>query len=101
MGAPSFHSSHRVHHPEIVLLDSSRAKGTWALEDTVIETKLDFSLRGAAFYEDEYVKRPDGWKIEYTSYIRTFEEIHARTAITGLALTASEWSSGGQSKIDA
>lgn len=101
MGADSFHSSHRVHHPEIVLESASRASGTWALEDTVIETALDFSLRGAAFYEDIYVKTSEGWKIEHTGYVRTFEEVHARKSIPGLKLTASEWSSGGQSEIDA
>ncbi len=101
MGSPSFHSSHRVHHPEIDLLSPSRAKGTWALEDTVIDTALDFSLRGAAFYEDVYVKLSSGWKIEHTGYIRTFEEVHARKAIAGLTLTASEWSTGGQSEIEA
>jgi hypothetical protein len=101
MSAPSFHSSHRVHHPEISLLSPSRAKGIWALEDTVIETALDFSLRGAAFYDDVYVKSTAGWQIEYTGYVRTFEEMHARKSVAGLTLTASEWSSGGRSKIDA
>ena len=101
MAAPSFHSSHRVHHPEIALQSPDRASGIWALEDTVIETALNFSLRGAAFYEDVYVRQSGGWKIQHTGYRRTFEEVHARTAVEGLSLTASAWNSGGRSKIDA
>ena len=101
MSAPTFHSSHRVHHPEIRLEGPGRASGTWALEDTVIETALDFNLRGAAFYEDVYLKESEGWKIKHTGYVRTFEEMHARSSVPGLRLTASEWTSGGQSEIDA
>jgi len=39
------------------------ARGTWALEDTVIESRVGFTLRGAAFYADEYVKQGGRWLI--------------------------------------
>ena len=101
MGADSFHSSHRVHHPEIQLTSPTTATGTWALEDTVIETRFEISIRGAAFYEDRYVKEAGGWKIEHTGYARTFEETQSRKEVAGLKLTASAWSTGGRSEIDA
>ncbi len=100
MGAPSFHSSHRVHHPEIELTSDTTATGVWALEDVVIETKLKFTLRGAAFYFDEYEKVDGSWKIKSTGYERTFEEMQARDDVPGLHLTASCWQGDGRSEID-
>ncbi len=100
MGAPSFHSSHRVHHPEIDFTSETTATGTWALEDVVIETKLNFTLRGAAFYSDEYVKIDGEWKIKSTGYQRTFEEMQLRSDQTGVKLTASAWQGDGSSAID-
>ena len=53
MGAETFHSSHRVHHPEIDLTSDSTAVGTWAMDDVVVMTDWNLTVRGAAFYEDE------------------------------------------------
>ena len=74
MGADSFRSAHHVHHPEIELTSETTAKGTWALEDTVIEQAAGWWLRGAAFYSDEYVKQDGRWLIRHTGYKRLFEE---------------------------
>ncbi|MCP4035423.1 MAG: nuclear transport factor 2 family protein [bacterium] len=101
MGSKTFHSSHRVHHPEIRLTSATTATGTWALEDVVIDTGFEISLHGAAFYEDRYAKEDGEWKIEHTGYTRTFEQMQSRKDVPGLKLTASEWSTGGQSEIDA
>ncbi len=35
MGAETFHSSHKMHHPEIELTGPDSATGVWALDDTV------------------------------------------------------------------
>ena len=78
MGAETLLSSHRVHHPEIELRSPSEATGTWALEDVVIEEKWGVTIRGAAFYEDEYVKRAGRWWIQRTGYRRTFEQWQPR-----------------------
>jgi hypothetical protein len=99
MGADSFHSSHRVHHPEIELTSDATATGVWALEDVVIETQWQITIRGAAFYRDEYVKEDDVWKIKHTGYKRTYEEIQPRKDVPGLKLTASWWSTDGRSEI--
>lgn len=100
MGAESFLSCHRVSHPEIEI-DGDAATGTWALEDTVIEEAWGITIRGAAFYEDRYVKTAEGWKIQHTGYLRTYEEIQPRANVEGLKLTAHWWKTGGQSELDA
>jgi hypothetical protein len=99
MGAPSFLSSHRAHHPEIEFQAPDRATGVWALEDTVIETRAGVTIRGAAFYHDEYVKIDGAWKIRATGYRRSYEEIESRRDRPGLKLTASWWESDGKSEL--
>jgi len=101
MGADTFHSSHRVHHPEIALLSPTEATGVWALEDVVIETKWDVTIRGAAFYTDAYAKQDGVWRIRRTGYKRTYEEIQPRKDVPGLRLTASWWATGGRSELPA
>jgi len=88
MGAPNFLSSHRVHQPEIMLLSATTARGTWALEDTVVDPVRRFVLQGAAFYEDEYVKEGADWRIRRTGYERTFEYVESFDQRPGLAITA-------------
>ena len=91
MGADSFLSSHTVHHPEIDFTSDTSATGTWALQDVVIETKANITIRGAAFYHDEYVKLDGEWKIRSTGYERTYEEMLSRADVPSLKLTANCW----------
>ena len=91
MSRESFLSSHRVHHPEIELTSGTTATGIWALEDMVIDLENDITLRGAAFYRDEYVKIDGKWKIRSTGYERTFEEVQSRKDCPGLTLTQRQW----------
>ena len=100
MGEESFLSSHRVHHPEIAL-SGDTARGVWALDDVVIDTKWQITIRGAAFYTDDYVKRDGIWRIQHTGYKRTYEEIQPRKDVPGLKLTASWWGTDGQSELAA
>jgi len=91
MGAPSFLSSHRVHHPEIEFTSPTTATGIWALEDVVIETRAEITIRGAAWYRDEYCKQDGVWRIRSTGYERTYEEHESRRDRPGLRLVASAW----------
>ena len=91
MGADSFLSSHTVHQPEIEFTSETTATGVWALNDTVIETKANIIIRGAAFYADEYVKVDGAWKIKSTGYERIYEETLSRADIPSLQLTANCW----------
>lgn len=73
LGSPRIVSMHHGHHPEIELIDATHARGVWYLEDLVVFRDADTQMRGAAFYEDEYVKTAEGWRIAATGYRRTFE----------------------------
>lgn len=69
---------HQAHHPEISLTGPDTATGIWYLYDEVINLKDNTTLRGAGFYQDEYVKQNGRWQIRVTGYERTFEEILQR-----------------------
>jgi hypothetical protein len=101
MGAETFLSSHRCHHPEIELTGADTATATWALEDVVIIEDVGLTIQGAAFYVDTYRRVDGAWKISTTGYRRTYEEIFPRASVDGLELTASWWGTGGQSSLEA
>lgn len=63
---------HQVHHPEICL-DGDTATARWYLQDKVLVPAFGFMLEGAAFYEDRYVRTPEGWRVAHTGYRRTYE----------------------------
>jgi hypothetical protein len=71
-------TTHHCHHPELALVGDDEATGTWALQDVVIDTELHFTIRGAAFYRDRYVRTADGWRIAATGYDRIYEEYEPR-----------------------
>ena len=98
MGAETFHSSHKMHHPEIDLTGPDSATGVWALDDVVVDTQWNITIRGASFYDDAYVKRDGRWLIKRTSYRRVYEELQPRGNVDGLQLTASWWATDGKSK---
>lgn len=89
LGSPNIISLHHVHHPEIELTGPDTATGCWYLNDMVIFREGDTELRGAAFYRDEYVKRDGAWRIRFTGYDRTFEEVHSRSDSPSLKITKS------------
>jgi hypothetical protein len=88
----SFFSSHTVAHPEIEFVGEDRAKGIWRLEDTLMYTephpgivhtsiKGGEQVSGAAYYYDEYVRTPAGWKIASCGFIRIFESLRRSGAV--------------------
>ena len=78
-------SMHHAHHPEISVA-GDEATGTWYLEDRVISEEWRFVLEGAAFYEDRYVRTPDGWRILHTGYRRTYEATYSLDDLPGYRL---------------
>lgn len=100
MGDESFLSSHRLHQPEIDLLDATHAVGTWALEDVVLVQAFGVTVRGAAFYTDEYLKVDGQWRMTRTAYKRSYEEIEPLDR-PGRKTTASWWGTDGQSELPA
>ena len=103
MGTTSMLTSHKCHHPEIDLTGPDTAKGVWALEDVVVLTgeggKGGVTIRGAAFYTDDYVKVGGEWRIKHTGYKRTYEEIQSREGVPGLRLTANWFDGDGRSSL--
>lgn len=73
LARPENSSLHLASHPVITLQSPTRASGTWALSDTVIDRTKQTLLRGAAYYEDEYAKVGGHWKIRSTGYDRLYE----------------------------
>lgn len=94
LGTPTKITTHRGHQPEIELTSETTATGTWALDDLVIDTQNQTTLRGAAFYEDQYIKVGGAWKIRATGYHRIFEEIESRKDTPSIKLTANCWDKG-------
>jgi hypothetical protein len=92
MASKNMLTSHKVHHPEIELLDPSTARAVWALEDVVVHLDYNMTIRGAAFYTDEYVKVDGEWKIKHTGYERVYEEMEPRSS--DIKLTAKKWKDG-------
>jgi bile-acid 7alpha-dehydratase len=86
---PTMISMHHGHHPEIEITGDSTARGIWALEDYLIIAQANTGLRGAAFYQDEYVKVNGEWKIKSTGYDRTFQERWDRRETPSLKVTES------------
>lgn len=81
-------TSHKVHHPEIVLTGPDTADARWGLEDVVIILSAGLNLRGAAFYEDKMVKVDGEWRIAHTGYRRLYEETSGRE---GFNITDHWW----------
>lgn len=95
-------TSHKCHHPEITLgPDGTEATGIWALDDVVVQQDFGVTIRGAAFYEDTYVKVEGQWLIASTGYRRVYEELYPRTSIEGLKVSAAYWATGGRSRLAA
>lgn len=99
MSRDAFHTSHRVHHPELELVSATEATGVWAMEDVNVDTEYDFYLTGAGFYEDRYVKENGRWLIAHTGYKRTFETMMPMST-NKVGVTASWWTTDGQSILE-
>jgi hypothetical protein len=99
MGSTTMLTSHKVHHPEIELTGPDTATGVWALDDVVLLTDFNLTVRGAAYYTDEYVKVGEDWSIRHTGYKRVYEELAPRPA--DITLTASWWETDGRSTLPA
>jgi hypothetical protein len=66
-------TAHHASQPEIDV-DGDHAAGTWYFEDTIIAMDYRTMIRGAAYYEDTYVRCDDAkWRISTTRYDRIYE----------------------------
>ena len=99
MSSTGMLTSHKVHQPEIELVSAVSATAVWALDDIVVHRDFAITVRGAAFYHDEYRKEEGVWRIHHTGYRRVYEEVEPRGA--GLRVTASWWATDGRSELPA
>ncbi|MFC0108043.1 nuclear transport factor 2 family protein [Kibdelosporangium aridum] len=73
LGGDKIITFHFAGQPEIDV-DGDSATGTWAFEDTVIVKEHRLVIKGAAYYEEQYVRSPEhGWRIKHIAYNRLYE----------------------------
>jgi hypothetical protein len=58
--------AHQGHNANIVVQDADTAKGCWHLSFTTYDPRNGAFRLMSAFYEDRYVRTPDGWRIAFT-----------------------------------
>jgi len=87
LGRTDIITMHHAHTPEIEITSETTARGTWYLEDFVINESTATEhmpggtvLHGTGIYSDEYVKIDGAWRISLTGYERIFEDIQPRQA---------------------
>ena len=75
-----FVTMHQSHTPEIEITSDTTARGTWYLEDIVVNEgeASEYNpghdvMIGTGIYHDEYVKHGREWLIASTGYERIFE----------------------------
>jgi hypothetical protein len=94
LGDPGIATEHHGHHPEITLTSPTTAEGRWYLQDRVIVPAADLEIGGTAFYDDRYVRTPDGWRIAHTGYVRVFEERRTHSTLAVRSFTSRFGSPG-------
>ncbi len=75
LSGPGVLTLHQGHHPEIEIIDDNSARGTWYLQDMVLQIEAGVRLYGTAVYEDQYRREAGEWKICATGYERVFEAV--------------------------
>lgn len=73
LGRESIISTHGGHNPEIEITGTASARATWALNDYIV-IQPNTKRRGWGFYEDEYVKENNTWRIKTTKEANILEE---------------------------
>ncbi|MDX2274601.1 MAG: nuclear transport factor 2 family protein [Hyphomonadaceae bacterium] len=57
---------HQGHNAEITVIDENNAKGVWHLAYTLYDPRSGIFRLLSAFYEDHYVRTPQGWLMSYS-----------------------------------
>lgn len=79
-------SSHLIHGGEIDVIDTSKAKALWLLEDFLLHRKFLVKLHGTAIYNVEYQKDDGRWRIKKIGYTRCYEYFELRGLLNILTL---------------
>lgn len=73
--------------PEITFLGENHASGIWGMYHFYLHKGDQRQEEMFAYYQDEYVRLNDGWKIRKTGYRRVMEQKLDRSTLPGLRLT--------------
>lgn len=57
---------HQGHNAEITVIDADNAKGKWHLAYTFFDPRTGAFRLLSAFYDDHYVRTPNGWLMSYS-----------------------------------
>jgi hypothetical protein len=88
---PDIITAHRCGQPEIKV-NGDKATGTWSFEDTVFAMPFRVMIKGAAFYEDTYLRGEDGqWRISRTGYQRIYETVNSLDDSPSLRFIDNMW----------
>ena len=68
-------SAHQGHQAEIEITSGSTAKAIWTLNDLLLDVQPGVNYTGFGYYEDEYVKENDTWKIKRSKVTYRFTQI--------------------------
>ena len=68
---PHMVEMHHGMNPQIVILDESRARGTWSLHYFLINTQARTLTQLGGYYEDSYRRDRGVWKISATRFVAT------------------------------
>lgn len=68
---PHMVEMHHGANPQIEIVDSANARGTWSLHYFLINAQTKGLTQLAGYYEDEYRKVGDAWKIVRTRFVAT------------------------------
>lgn len=64
----------QVGMPEITLVTPSSARGIWGMYHYYLDKQSDQQLEMFCYYEDEYRKENESWRISRTGYQRVMEQ---------------------------
>lgn len=81
---------HRIGQGEVRLTSPTTASATWGQDDISISLVDNVTVRGAMYYDDEFVKVDGEWRISRSSYRRIYEEREPRDR-PGLEIVDSWW----------
>lgn len=88
---PDMPSSHLIHGGEIDIVDDSRARAKWYLEDYLLHRKYLVKLHGSAIYDVEYIRIDGLWKIGKIGYTRNYQYVERRPILNLLTLAKTEF----------
>jgi hypothetical protein len=77
-----------MHHglaPEITIKNAHTAEGRWRMRFQLLETHLKQVQLMSGYYEDQYVKLADGWKMRRSKYT-LMSNLHLESSDAGISV---------------